>query len=344
MGVKSLVVKKAIHVVAAVIVGSDGNILIAKRLADAHQGGLWEFPGGKVEPGELPEDALVRELQEELGITATSSRPLIQIHHDYPDKSVFLDVWKVTEFDGDPLGGAEGVGGNDIESRGLEGQLVQWVPVTELHQWQFPAANIPIVQAAQLPVDYVITPDLSVSDNDLSIESDEAQLFLNRIERVLKQGRRLIQLRTKSLPEKLQAELNQRVQALCESYGAILMLNSDLASAYECVAENVGLHLSEKGLRALKEKPKGYRFVAASCHDEGSVRIAESLGLDFVTLSPVAFTLSHPKAEPLGWDFFAALVREARVPVYALGGVKRGDKQQAIRIGAQGIASISAYE
>lgn len=335
--------KKAIHVVAAVIVGVNDEILIAKRLANAHQGGLWEFPGGKVEPGELPANALIRELQEELGITATKYHPLIQIHHDYPDKSVFLDVWKVTEFKGDPLGGTDR---NGSESRGLEGQLVQWVPVTELHQWQFPAANIPIVQAAQLPMDYVITPDLNIPKGELSLESNEVQLFLGNIEKALKQGGCLIQLRTKSLAEDLKVELTHKVQALCESYDATLMLNSDLRGLYDVQvgnATNVGLHLTEAGLRATEEKPKGYRYVSASCHDAESVRMAELLNLDFITLSPVAFTHSHPAAEPLGWDAFSTIVYNARLPVYALGGMRLDDKQRAIAAGAQGIASISAY-
>ena len=83
---------KRIHVVAAVI-RSEGKILLSKRLDHVHQGGKWEFPGGKVETDEAVTAALVRELQEELAITPTDFQPLIQIHHDYPDKHIFLDVW-----------------------------------------------------------------------------------------------------------------------------------------------------------------------------------------------------------------------------------------------------------
>jgi len=90
-----------IHVAAAVIRSTDGLVLIAKRPLDKHQGGLWEFPGGKVEKGEAVEVALARELLEELGIGVTAARPLIQVRHDYPDKHVLLDVWEVTAFSGE---------------------------------------------------------------------------------------------------------------------------------------------------------------------------------------------------------------------------------------------------
>jgi 8-oxo-dGTP diphosphatase len=102
-----------LHVVAAVVRDSSNRILIAKRAPDVHMGGLWEFPGGKAENSETREQALVRELQEELGLTATSYRPLIRIPHHYPGKSVLLDVWEVTGWLGEP--------------HGREGQPIRWV-------------------------------------------------------------------------------------------------------------------------------------------------------------------------------------------------------------------------
>ena len=93
---------EVVHVAAAAIVNSDNEILISQRAADVHQGGLWEFPGGKLESGELVQQALLRELDEELGISATSYRPLIKVTHQYPDKTVLLDVWKVDDYTGQP--------------------------------------------------------------------------------------------------------------------------------------------------------------------------------------------------------------------------------------------------
>jgi len=110
---------------------SEALILIARRADHLHQGGLWEFPGGKVEPNETHYQSLVRELKEELNITVTNALPMMQITHDYSDKKVTLDIWKVTSFDGYP--------------EGVEGQETRWVSVAELRDYDFPAANQPIL-------------------------------------------------------------------------------------------------------------------------------------------------------------------------------------------------------
>ncbi len=122
-----------IHVAVGVILSPDGNILISKRPADVHQGGLWEFPGGKVEAGETVEAALDRELHEELGIRVISCRALLEVHHDYVDKQVFLDVWVIDGFRGEPIG--------------REGQPLAWCTPASLADYDFPAANQPIVDA-----------------------------------------------------------------------------------------------------------------------------------------------------------------------------------------------------
>ena len=124
---------KHVHVAVAVIRDGNGQILISKRPDHVHQGGLWEFPGGKVEGGETLEQALARELFEELGITLNACQPLLEIRHDYPDKSVFLDVWLVTDFAGAPYG--------------REDQPVCWVTPETLVEYQFPEANQPIIEA-----------------------------------------------------------------------------------------------------------------------------------------------------------------------------------------------------
>ena len=124
---------KRVHVAAAIIYNDQGQILIAKRPDHLHQGGLWEFPGGKVEAEETVEAALVRELQEELDITPTACSPFSQISHDYADKSVLLDFWSVTQFSGTAIG--------------KEQQAIVWVSPKELNQYDFPEANVPIVKA-----------------------------------------------------------------------------------------------------------------------------------------------------------------------------------------------------
>lgn len=122
---------KRVHVVAGIVVDRAGRILIAKRPDHLHQGGLWEFPGGKCEAQEEPCQALARELQEELGILVSGCRPYWQESHDYPDKQVLLDFWWVDGFRGEPTG--------------LEGQAVRWVERSELGQYDFPAGNKTLV-------------------------------------------------------------------------------------------------------------------------------------------------------------------------------------------------------
>jgi 8-oxo-dGTP diphosphatase len=122
-----------VHVAVAVISNGHGEILIAKRPEHVHQGGLWEFPGGKVEAGESLESALARELKEELDIELVACEPLLEVHYDYPDKSVLLDVWRVTAFSG--------------QAWGREQQPIRWVAANSLACYAFPQANQPIVEA-----------------------------------------------------------------------------------------------------------------------------------------------------------------------------------------------------
>ncbi len=134
-----------LHVVAAAIFNEDGQTLLARRHAHAHQGGLWEFPGGKVESGEEALPALKRELHEELGIAVTRARPLIRVRHDYPDQAVLLDVWRVEAYTGQALP--------------CEGQQLEWVAVADLAKKSYPAANLPVITAVSLPSVYLITPE-----------------------------------------------------------------------------------------------------------------------------------------------------------------------------------------
>jgi 8-oxo-dGTP diphosphatase len=126
---------KTVHVAVAVIVDQQQQVLIALRKPEQHQGGLWEFPGGKVEPNESVFDALRREINEELSLQINSAEPLIKIEHQYSDKSVLLDVWWVDQFVGTAIGN--------------EGQAIKWCDISQLHLQSFPAANDAIVSAVQ---------------------------------------------------------------------------------------------------------------------------------------------------------------------------------------------------
>ena len=123
----------AVHVAVGVILDAARNVLITRRAAGAHQGDLWEFPGGKVEAGESLQQALARELREELGIDTGRTSALLQIRHDYGDKAVLLDVHVVWEFSG--------------QARPMENQPMRLVAPADLARYAFPAANAPIVEA-----------------------------------------------------------------------------------------------------------------------------------------------------------------------------------------------------
>ncbi|OAI14713.1 MULTISPECIES: Nudix family hydrolase [Methylomonas] len=305
---------RLLHVAVGVIRGGDGRILIAERAKTAHQGGLWEFPGGKVEAGETVLEALCRELYEEVGIRVADATPLIKIAHDYGDRQVLLDVWDIRRFEG--------------QAHGREGQAMQWVAAERLNEFAFPAANRPIIAAARLPRHYAI------------LEAATQRQALDRYRLLIDQGLRLIQIRLKSLPT---AELAATLEGIAsESSGTdtTLMINADLPISD---AGYAGLHLSSRALRACKARPAGYRWVAASCHDLAELRLAEDLGLDFAVLAPVQPTSSHPGAAALGWERFEALVERAGLPVYALGGLQREDGARAAHAGAQGIAGIGAF-
>lgn len=305
---------KRILVVAAVI-RRDGRILIAQRPRDKHMGGLWEFPGGKVEAGEPVQRALARELEEELGIVPTDFRPLIRISHDYPDKAVCLAVWEVGAFAG--------------EAHGREGQAIRWVTPAELPAFEYPAANRPIVTAARLPAQYPITPP------DIDEATGEAWLA-----RALAQGAAVVLLRAPPLPTARYEALAGVFLQRCRQAGAQLMLHGDPALLLRVDAD--GVHLPWARLATLGARPAALdgRWLAASVHNREELEQAERLGVDFVTLSPVRETASHPGVPGMGWEAFAALAAAAHVPVYALGGMRLDDLEVAWRSGAQGIAGI----
>jgi 8-oxo-dGTP diphosphatase len=124
-----------VHVVVGLIFNSHNQLLIAKRPDHLHQGGLWEFPGGKVEANESAYIALIREFKEEVGIVVKQADLFMEIYHQYADKNVFLDIWLCRHFDYD--------GGGEIV--GLEGQEVKWVALAHLKKYSFPEANQKII-------------------------------------------------------------------------------------------------------------------------------------------------------------------------------------------------------
>lgn len=315
--------RKLVHVAVGVICDASGKILIAKRPDTAHQGGLWEFPGGKVDAGETIQEALVRELREELNIGVLASEPLIQIRHHYPDKSVLLDVHRITSFSG--------------TARGNEGQPIQWVDARQLQQFEFPAANRPIISAINLPSRYAITGSL-IEERD----------FIERVTQVLENGVGILQLRIPGFSLNYHRQLLLIVADLVALYKVQLQINTTV-TIFKQVQElfphiNAGLHLNRHEAAQLSGRPVAENILMGiSCHNAQEIEHAQILGADYLLLSPVKITATHPDAIPLGWAQFSRLVELANVPVYALGGVSEKDISEARASSAQGIAGISAW-
>jgi len=304
-----------VHVAVGILADGD-KVFITRRSPDSHQGGKWEFPGGKLESQEAVLSGLRRELHEELGVDVRQAHPFMQIRHAYSDKEVLLDVWRITVYDGIP--------------HGREGQEARWVSRRDLPQFEFPEADKPILRRLWLPPLYLI--------------SDVSRLgktgFLVRLERALKAGARMLQLREPNMPAAEYRAYAREVANLCHRHDAILLLNAPPEWVLDCGAD--GVHLNSQRLREISPRPPDPGFwVAASCHNAGELDQAMRLNADFVVLSPVARTRSHPDAAPLGWGNFQKLCRDVNLPVYALGGMGPRDMPQARAAGAQGLAMIS---
>jgi 8-oxo-dGTP diphosphatase len=302
-----------LQVAVGVIKNSEGKILISRRHESLHQGGLWEFPGGKIEASETVETALARELKEELNITVTMATPLITVNHHYPDRHVQLKVFLVEQFSG--------------EVQSCEGQPFKWVEPMNLNHYAFPAANQPIITAARLPQFYAILDDA------------EPALLLSNLQKILHGGVKLIQARLKSLPTTDITPFVEQAFSLCKQHQAVLLMNSAVSYA----AELDGLHLTSHHLMALDQRPENIKWLAASCHNIEQLQHAQTLGVDFVVLAPVLTTQTHPGAASLGWAQFADLVGKVNLPVYALGGMTISSLSVARQSGGQGIASIRAF-
>jgi 8-oxo-dGTP diphosphatase len=309
--------KTPMYVVAGVIRDVQGRILLAQRPPGKHLAGRWEYPGGKLETGEIPEQALARELHEELGIQTTAMQRLIRIPWHYPDKDIVLDVFDVLAYNGTPSS--------------CEGQQLQWHALAELSGADMPPADRPVLAALKLPHEYAISP-----------EPTNPAEFLTALDRVLARGVRLIQLRGKTITRELLRELVPWVLHRCRAANAQLLLNGDIALAQELGLD--GVHLTSAQLMQHSSRPlPTEQWLAASCHNQAELQHAMAIGVDFVTLSPVSLTNSHPHAPDMGWDGFAALCAQAALPVYALGGLRCADVDTARVHGAHGIAGIATF-
>lgn len=307
------------HVVAAVLEDAAGRVLFAQRPPGKQHAGRWEFPGGKIEADESAFAALCRELREELGIDVIAASRLMCVHRPHPNGMLALEAWRVTAWCGAPVA--------------HEHSALRWLPVPQGLQLDLCAADVVIARALALPHHYAITPEPGA----------DVSAFLARIESGLERGLRLLQWRAPGLDARRYREIAITLRERSTQHGARLLLNADPALALELGAD--GVHLDARRLAATHarpEAPDGF-LVAASCHDEQELRHASVIGADFVVLSAVRPTPTHPGVSALGWEAWERLLHGADVPAYALGGVGPADLCTAKRHGALGVAGISAF-
>jgi 8-oxo-dGTP diphosphatase len=298
-------------VAAAVILRADGEVLLAQRPAGKAYAGYWEFPGGKLEPGETPRHALDRELTEELGVTVRRAAPWLTQRFVYPHARVELHFFRVLEWSGEP--------------HGHDGQAFAWQTPGRFTVAPVLPANTRVLRSLVLPPVCGIT---------MAADLGEAP-FLERARIALARGLKLVQLREKDWPEARQRALCDALLELALPHGAAVLLNGteDNARRWGCA----GVHWTAAALAAASERPADL-MCAASVHTREEVERAGELALDFALLGPVRSTPTHPDVQPLGWDGFEALAANASLPVLALGGLDRGDLDAAIARGAHGVA------
>lgn len=306
--------RPSIHVVAGVITDARGRILLARRAPGRELAGLWEFPGGKVDPGETPEAALARELHEELGIEVEVGAPLMVVPHRTPSRRLHLDVRHIRAWRGTP--------------KGCEGQALAWVQPQRLARYDMPAPDHPVVAALLQPDRCLVTPAPGVDDG----------AWLDALAASLANGVSRVQFRTHGVADDRRRRLLEGAARHCEAAGAQLLVNGDAALAR---ASGVGLHLPAAQLRASESRPVPVgQLLSASCHDAEELALAEALGCDFAILGPVLATPSHPGQPGIGWARFEALRERVSLPLYAIGGLGVDDIATARSHGAQGVAAI----
>ncbi len=302
-----------VHVACGVLQKPGGEVLLAQRPDGKIAAGYWEFPGGKIEPGETGREALARELFEELGIQVRAARPLIRLRHAYGDRIVVLDTYLVTGFAPDP--------------QPRENQALAWVALAQVQAYHCLPTVAPILAPLRLPTDYVFTPP--------QIAPADLRAGLAGLPR-----RALLRLRLPALAAAPYATLARRLLADATP-DLRLLLDRDPSLSREL---GCGFHASAAVWRTLTERPVPVPLLfigSAHCRDDIS-RLA-ALGADAAVLGNVLATASHPGRGALGWSGFADAASEAGIPVYAIGGVGPGDHVCVWDAGGQGCAGITAY-
>ncbi|ANQ67092.1 hypothetical protein GS41_07715 [Candidatus Pseudothioglobus singularis] len=301
---------KSIEVVVGVMRNDNNEIFITRRQIDQFMSGYWELPGGKVENKESHSIAIMRELYEETGVTVKNHHLIQTIEHQYPQKTINLSVFSIEKYDGAPLGN--------------EGQEFCWCGIDKLKDYKLLPTMWKIIHRICLPKSYWITPD-----------EHESDLVINQCKQRLRDGIKIIQLRSKST---LNNTYIEKIFTLCQLNQAKLILNTPNKSFKEACD---GWHLTSNELMEIKERPfDEKKLFGASVHNLNEAKHAEDISADYISLSPINETLSHPNTGVLGWENASDIINQCKTPIFLLGGMNKKLMDRALSIGAQGIAGI----
>ncbi|MCK9188201.1 Nudix family hydrolase [Acidithiobacillus sp.] len=305
-----------VPVATGIIEDASGRLLVSLRPEGKPWPGFWEFPGGKVDPGETPEQALVRELWEELGITVTAPEPFRVLEYTYPERTVRLHFYRVRHWTG--------------TAHGREGQEVRW-----MYPWEIPALEC-------LPANLCMTAAVlaeALPQPPLCLIADPGRVSLPDLQRSLEAalgaGLRWLVLRCKVVSDDSSADV---LAALCA--GALARDAQVYLNHPDPLPDwpRSGRHLTQAQLEAGVKPDEAF---GVSCHDAVGLQQAARLGARYAFLSPIFPTSSHPGTAALGSRAFAAMAAESSLPVIALGGMTAARVPEALAAGARGVAVLS---
>ncbi|SFV88360.1 Mutator mutT protein (7,8-dihydro-8-oxoguanine-triphosphatase) / Thiamin-phosphate pyrophosphorylase-like protein [hydrothermal vent metagenome] len=306
---------KTIRAVVGVLRNKNQEILITKRQANQFMAGFWELPGGKTEPNESPKATLTRELQEELGIQVQQLSLHQTMLHQYPDRTIQLSIYHINQYQNTPTG--------------IEGQTLAWVKIPHLATYKLLPTMRAFIHSITLPNQYWITP----------VKDHYSNEWMTKFEQKLIQGIQLIQLRSKTtLNQTFIANLHHK----CQQHNTKLLLNTPNKTF--TTLYNDGYHLTTAEMHKLTHRPCAKdQLLGVSTHNLSEALQAQTIGADFIVISPVQHTQTHPNTPPIGWDAAKQVVDKLNIPVYFLGGMREKDLPQTLKLGAQGIAGVSTF-